>query len=237
MTRSKTRARTEAAPAALITPGSFLALLDHAERDALQALGVPRSFPSRSVLMFEHEPGDRVMLLHSGRVKISRVEEEGQEVLLSIRDPGDLLGELGFIDGQPRIATVTALEPVQALVIPGQTFRAHLERTPRVAVALLEVVARRFRETTLKRSQFAASDTIGRLAARMVELAARYGEPTSEGIIVAGPLTQEELAAWAGASRAGVAHAFQTMRELGWIRTERRRLLIRDLDALEARAA
>jgi CRP/FNR family cyclic AMP-dependent transcriptional regulator len=220
-----------------IAPGSFLALLDQQERSALDGLGVVRSFPRRSMLMFEHEPGERVMILLAGRVKASRLDQDGRELILSVRDPGDVLGELAFIDGHPRLATVTALEPVTALVIPSRAFRSHLERTPRVAVALLQVVTRRFRDTTLKREQFTASDTIGRLAARIVELADRYGTPTDRGVVIILPLSHEELGGWTGASRAGVAHALQTLRRLGWIETERRRVVVRDLEALRARAA
>jgi CRP/FNR family transcriptional regulator, cyclic AMP receptor protein len=187
--------------------------------------------------MFEREPGERVMLLLAGRVKVSRVEVGGHEWLLGIRDPGDVVGELAFIDSEPRSATVTALERVEAVVIPSSVFRAHLETTPRVAVALLEVVTRRLREANLKRGQFATSDTLGRVAARILELADRYGEPAEQGIAVASPLSLEDLAAWAGASRAGVAGALRTLRELGWVRTSGRRILVLDGDALRARAA
>jgi CRP/FNR family cyclic AMP-dependent transcriptional regulator len=220
-----------------LASGTFLASLDTDEREALQGLGVSRSFPRGTALMFQNEPDSRVMLLTAGRVKVARVDHDGHEMLLSIRDPGDVLGELALIDGLPRVATVTALEPVEALVTAVETFRLHLESTPRVAVVLLEVVARRFRETTLKRSQFSATDTMGRLAARIVELADRYGEPADEGVAVDSPLSREDLAAWTGASRAGVAHALQGLRELGWVQTERRVLLVRDLQALRARAA
>ena len=220
-----------------VAPGTFLGSLNGEERDALSLLGVRRSLPRGAVLMFQNEPDGRLMLLLDGRVKVARVDHDGHETLLSIRDPGDVLGELALIDRLPRIATVTALEPVVALVTAAETFRAHLETTPRVAVALLEVVTRRFRETTLKRSQFSASDTMGRLAARIVELAERYGEPSDEGLTVVSPLSREDLAAWTGASRAGVAHALQGFRELGWVHTERRVLLVRDLQALRARAA
>src|ERR1700730_1850335 len=130
--------------------GSLLALLDEAERDALCALGGRRGVPRGARLMFEHEPGERVMVLLVGRVKVSRVGEDGREQLLGIRDPGDLLGELAFIDGLPRIASVTALDEVEAVVIPASTFRAYLETTPRVAVVLLQVVTRRVRDATLK---------------------------------------------------------------------------------------
>ena len=217
--------------------GTFLSLLDDVERAALLELGTHRGFPRGAVLMYEGEPGERVMILEEGRVKVTRIEPGGHETMLSIRDPGDVVGEVSLIDERPRLATVTALERVRALVIASSVFRAHLERTPRVAVALLEVEMRRFRETTLKRSQFAASDTTGRLAARIVELSERYGAEREDGIEIDVALTQDDIAAWTGASRAGVAKAFQTLRELGWIETHRRRMVVRQLDALRRRAA
>jgi CRP-like cAMP-binding protein len=188
-------------------------------------------------MMYEGEPGERVMILELGRAKVTRSLDGGHETLLSIRDPGDVIGELAFIDGQPRLATVIAIDDVSALVIPSSVFRAHLETTPRVAVALLEVVVRRFRDTTLKRSQFAASDTIGRLAARLIELADRYGQRHDRGIQITLPLSQDELVAWTGASRASVMQALRTLRELGWIATSRGRLVISDEEALRGRAS
>jgi CRP/FNR family cyclic AMP-dependent transcriptional regulator len=220
-----------------LVPDTFFALLTDSEREALRALGVQRRFPRGAVLMFEQEPDQRVMLLLAGRVKVTAVGHDQRDVLLSIRDPGDVLGELAFIDGQPRAATVSALEQVEAIVMPGHAFRAHLESTPRVAVVLLEIVARRFREATAKRLQFAASDTLGRLSARIVELADRYGEQSDDGIVVRSPISQEELASWTGASRAGVAQALQACRELGWVQTARRTLVVIDAAALRDRAA
>jgi CRP/FNR family transcriptional regulator, cyclic AMP receptor protein len=218
-------------------PLTFLQRLNDAERSELIAIGVKRKFPSDSVLMFQDESDERLVLLLEGRVKVSRSASGEHELLLAIRDQGELLGELAFIDGLPRLATVTALEAVEAVVLPARDFRAHLESTPRVAVVLLESVAARFRESTIRRLQFAASDTLGRLAARIVELADRYGSAGEAGITVAMPISQDELASWTGASRAGVAHALQTMRELGWLTTERRRLIIHELEAMRSRAA
>lgn len=219
-----------------LTPGTFLAKLDDAEREALLGLGVVRAFQRGSALMFQGEREDRVFMLLDGRVKVTRVDGQGHEALLSIRDPGDLLGELAFIDGDARVATVAALELVTALVAPAQALRRHLETTPRVAVVLLEIVASRFRDSTITRSHFASADTMGRLAARILELAERYGETTADGVSLVSPISQEDLAAWTGASRAGVADALRTMRELGWLHTNRRTMLVRDPDALRARA-
>ena len=217
-------------------PGTFLDLLTAGERQELMAVGRERAFPPGTVLMYQDEPSDRIMILLDGRVKVTRIEGDGRESLLSIRDPGDLLGELSFIDGQPRVATVTTLEQVHALVTTPAELRHHLETTPRIAVALLEIVVRRFRESTLKRTQFANSDTMGRLAARIVELTERYGEVGDDTIAVEMPLSREDLAAWTGASRAGAAEALRALRGLGWIDVDRKKLLVRDLDALRSRA-
>jgi CRP-like cAMP-binding protein len=218
-------------------PETFLARLREDERQALVSLGVRRHFASGAALMFQDEHEDRVIVLLEGRVKATRVDQDGRELLLSIRDPGDLLGELAFVDGQPRIATVIALEAVEALITPAGDFRRHLETTPRVAVVLLEIMTRRFRDATIKNTEFRASDTMGRLAARILELADRYGAPSEDGISLVSPLSQEELAAWAGASRAGAAEAMRALRELGWVQTDRRRLIVKDLAALRDRAA
>jgi CRP-like cAMP-binding protein len=218
-------------------PGSFLAGLDDAEVEALSALGIVRKFTRGEVLMFQGEPDDRVMILRSGRAKVARVEHDGRELMLEIRDPGDLLGELAFIDGGPRVATVRALEPVEALVMPARTLRAHLETTPRIAVVLLEIVGRRLRQSSMRRSQSGVADTMARLSARLLELSDRYGEPCADGVRFTSPLSQEDLAAWTGASRAGVAESLRALRQLGWISTDRRSVIVRDREALSTRAA
>src|SRR5437763_1111527 len=108
---------------------SFLAGLNEGERQALLEIGLRRSFPRGAVLIYQDEPDDRVMIVLAGRVKVARLDHDGHELILSIRDPGELLGELAFIDGHPRVATVTALEPVEAVVMLAAKLRHHLEHT------------------------------------------------------------------------------------------------------------
>ena len=186
--------------------------------------------------MHEGEPGEQVMILLEGHVKASCVTREGHELVLSFRGPGDVLGELSFLDAQPRSSSVTAIESVQVLVVSGTRFRAFLESTPVAAMTMIEVIGRRFRDANRKRVQFGASDTIGRVAARIVELVERYGELSGDVIRVDLPITQEELGSWTASSRAGVAHALHVLRDLGWIETDRKRITVRDLEALRERA-
>jgi CRP/FNR family cyclic AMP-dependent transcriptional regulator len=214
----------------------LLALIGPTERTALFAHGRTLRAPRGAVLMYEGEPADRVMVLLAGRVKVTRASRGGQETLLSISDPGDLLGDVAFSDGEPRTATVSALDQVEVLVIPSSWLRAYIESAPCVALSMLEVLANRFRETTLWRSRLSSCDTLGRLAACLNDLTERYGERNDRGIEIDVPLTQEELTAYVAASRAGVANALRTLRQLGWIETRRRQIVVRDPQSLKARA-
>ncbi len=117
------------------------------------------------------------------------------------------------------------------------SFRSYLEAAPRAALTIVAVISGRFRDANRKRIQFGASDTTGRVAARLVELVERYGKASERGSEIALPITQEELGGWTASSRAGVAKALQTLRDLGWIETDRKRITVCDIDALRARSA
>jgi len=147
-----------------------------------------------------------------------------------------LLGELSAIDGGPRSATVTALEPVGLLAIASTEFERLLLDHPRIAFVLMRELTRRLRDADRKRIEFGAFDTTGRVAARLVELADRFGQQTDEGLRIDLPLSQDELAGWTGSSREAVTKALRTLRAQGWIRTGRLRVIITDMDALRERA-
>jgi CRP-like cAMP-binding protein len=185
-----------------------------------------------------HEGGgsDEIVVVLAGRVKVSTVTADGKEVVLAFRGPGDLLGELSAIDGEARSATVGALEAVEAAVVAANDFRAFLSAHPRVAILLLEMLARRLRDADRKRVEFGAHDTLGRVAARLVELAERYGEPVAGGVRITLPLSQEELAGWTGSSREAVGKALHALRGLGWVRTERRRITVLEMEPLRRRS-
>jgi CRP-like cAMP-binding protein len=186
--------------------------------------------------MHQEEPGDPVLLMRQGHVKATFVEPQGKEIVLGFHGPGDVLGELSFVRAEPRSSGVVAIEPVAALALTAASFRAFLVANPAAALALFDSIGRRFRDANRTQVQFGASDTVGRIAARLVELCERHGRPTPDGVEIHLPLTQQDLGGWTGASRAGVASALRTMRELGWIETERRRITVLDRDSLRARA-
>lgn len=218
-------------------PGTFLALLSDGDRDALLELGGSRTFARGERLMRQGEPGDRVLFLLEGHVKASCTDSRAREMVLSFRGPGDILGELTFSHTEPRSSSVIAIEPVTAQAAAASEFRHYLERTPTAALTLIDVISRRFRDANAARLEFGDLDSVGRVAARLIELCERYGDRTEAGIRIRLPVTQEDLGSWTACSRAGLASALRLMRELGWIETGRRRITVLDLGALAQRCA
>ena len=188
-------------------------------------------FRRGQALFTEGDVADRVFVIERGWVTITSVGPGGREIVLGLRGPGDVIGELSPLDGAPRSATALALGEVEATVAPGSTLLRALA-DPAVAMELLRVLANRLRDADRKRLEFAALDSLGRVAWRLQELGERFGEETASGIEVELPLSQEQLASWCGASREATVKALAALRTLGWITTGRRTVLIHDVDAL-----
>ena len=220
----------------------FLAELGQAHLEALRARGWRRRFTRGAVLFEEGGSSEQVMIVLSGRVKISHFTNDGREIILAVRGPGELLGELSAIDQEPRSATALAAEPVEALVMTSEDFQQFVASTPRAAMVMLTGLVRRLREADRKRIEFASYDTVGRVALRLLDLAKQFGEPVGrataspDAVRITLPLSQQELAGLIGASREAVSKALQQLRKRGWIETQRRGISILDPEALRRRA-
>jgi CRP/FNR family transcriptional regulator, cyclic AMP receptor protein len=215
---------------------AFLFGLNATERDALFAHKRKRHFNRSATLINAGTVSNSVAVILEGRIKLSFFTDEGHEVVLAIRGPGDLVGDLSALDGQPHSATATALEPVEAMIVPAPDFTAFLLEYPRSALTLLRMLSSRLRDADEKRIEFSAYDSVGRVARRLVEMAARFGDPQDQGLRITLPLSQEELAGWTGSSREAVSKALQSLRAKGLIETERRAVTILDLPRLASRA-
>jgi CRP/FNR family cyclic AMP-dependent transcriptional regulator len=214
----------------------FLSLLAPEDRDAIEAAAARRQYPRGSVILHSGDDAASVLILLDGRVKIACPSAEGKEVVLAFRGPGDLVGELGAIDGRPRSSSVAALEAVTALALPANALRQLAETRVGVAVALLRIVCARLRSSDTDRADLGTHDVLGRVARRLVELCERYGSEGAAGVEITLPLTQEELAGWTGASREAVSKSLTTLRGLGWVETSRRGLVVTDVEALRTYA-
>lgn len=215
----------------------LLGALSDRERIDLLNLARQHSFSGGETIMRQGEVAQHLFIMTSGRVKIVAGTPEGQSILLAVRGPGDVLGELSVLDGTPRSASVIAFEPVRALAIPTDAFRRYLTQHPLVMLRLLQVLSQRLRRADDVIVEQGTTVTEQRVVRRLLQLAADHGEVSDDGSIrITLPLSQEDLAGWVGASREGVNKVLKVLREDDTIETGRQRLTILDLDKLKAHA-
>jgi CRP-like cAMP-binding protein len=116
-----------------------------------------------------------VIIVCEGHVKVALTSPGGREVVLEVCGPGELLGELSAIDGGTRSASASALEQCTALLVSHRDFLAFVDEHQGVATTLMLLLAERLRGTSLRQLEFGTNDAIGRVCARLVDMAGRYG--------------------------------------------------------------
>lgn len=231
-TSTAPEAAIEASPGALreaLGETILFAELDDEQLDRIAAAGAVQS-RQRGVVLFEEgaEPGEFYLVL-SGRVAIAQESDDGRESLLAVLGPGELFGEMGFLDGYNRSAQARALEESTVLMVPYTELRLLYENNPAALWSAVQLLARRLRTMDRALSDTVFLDVMGRTAKRLLGMAGDRDEFEM-------PLTQEELASMVGASRERVNKAIHAFVRLGWITHDQRHYKITNRRNLEIRA-
>ncbi|MEY9214212.1 CRP/FNR family cyclic AMP-dependent transcriptional regulator [Thermobifida halotolerans] len=187
-------------------------------------------------LFSEGDEGDRLYVMLSGKVKLTRTSADGRENLLAVLGPSEMLGELSLFDPGPRTASAVAVTDAVLAGLGHDDLRPFIMRQPEVAVHLLKALATRLRRTNDVVADLVFTDVPGRVAKALLDLAERFGKEGEDGLHVHHDLTQEELAQFVGASRETVNKALAEFALRGWLRIEAKAVVLLDIERLRRRA-
>ena len=162
---------------------------------------VRRRFRRHEVIFHEGDPGDSLHIVVEGRVKITRESIEGEEAIVVFLGPGDTFGELVLLDGAPRSATATAVEPTETLTMSRETFAALVDGGSPFRWRVLAGVAARIRRLTDQLAEVHFLDLAGRLALQLARLAEEAEPGATTNVQLSRSLTQSDLAAMIGGTR------------------------------------
>ena len=218
-------------------PGTFMDRMGPTLAPQLMGTASRRRLARGETLFLEGEVANRVAVVVTGRLKAVTVSTSGQEAVLTVSGPGELVGEISVFDAAPRTATVSAFEAAQVAVVSRRDFEQFLTDNPRAALLLIEQLCLRLRASNETRTDLSSEPVAVRLARRLVSLAEEHGTRLDGSSIDIGfPVSQVELGAWIGASREAVARELGALRSAGVLRTERRHIIIDDMEGLARRA-
>ena len=187
-------------------------------------------------LFAEGDTGDKLYIILTGKIKLTKAAPDGRENLLSVHGPGEMFGELSLFDPIPRTSSATAVTNARLAAIAHDDLRAWLSSRPEVAMHLLQALAQRLRRINEVKADLVFTDVPGRVAKALLDLSDRFGVLTPDGVQVNHDLTQEELAQLVGASRETVNKALADFAARGWIQLAAKSVLVTDTDRLRKRA-
>ena len=181
----------------------------------------------------KHDPGDTMIVVISGRVVICSQSADGREVVFNIINPGEVFGEIAFLDGRERTADARVLENAVCVVLDRRSFLPFLEDNPKVVIELLTVLCDRVRSTTVHIEDTAFLEFRSRLAKKLLAFGRHYGKAVDKGSRIELALSQTELGAMLQATRESVNRQMRRWVKKGIIEVDKGSITLVDLDRLE----
>ena len=188
----------------------------------------PRKYPKNSMIILEEEFGDTVFAICEGTVKITRVNDEGKEVILALLGPGEIFGEMAIIDGESRSANALAQENCILLAFPQNEFLKILKTYFEVSFSLMGELARRLRKSDQQIEALSLSDAENRIGVSMLNLAEDMGIIRKGKVTIEKLPFQQDIANMAGTSRETVSRVLKMFEEKNLIIKTGHRLVIPD---------
>jgi len=168
-----------------------------------------------------------IYLVLTGTVGISQIGEDGSEVLLDVVLPEELFGESAFLESSGQREQATAMEPVRLMTWPVSDMEELLLKRPRLAVALVQVLAQRNAELTRRIESFATDSIQQRLARSLLHFSERMGTPEEDGAVRMMPFTHALLSQYVGTSREVITQHMNRFRKQGYVTYSRRGIFLK----------
>jgi CRP-like cAMP-binding protein len=174
------------------------------ELELLVELTTVKRLERNAYLFHKGEPGHQVYAVMEGRLKAAGRGRDGKEVVFRFMDPGEVIGEIAFLDAEPRSATVQAVEDSTLLTLHRRDLLPFLERNPKAAIKLASVLAQRIRSLSELVEDRVFLGLPPRLAKKLLALASRYGKEMEDGLRIDLKLPQHQLGELVGTSRESI---------------------------------
>jgi len=187
--------------------------LDESELEKLSRVAGRRRAGRSEQVVRAGESADSLIVLLSGRAKVTNFDEEGREIILAWLGPGEIFGEMGLIDGSPRSASVIAIEPCELLTIGKNEFQRCMQDNFQVAQKLMQILVRRLREADRNIESLALLDVYGRVARLLLDMS----EESDGKRQIKKKISKQDMARMIGASREMVSKVMRDLEVSGYI--------------------
>jgi len=174
----------------------------------------------------QDQPSTSIYLVIDGKVKVSRLADDGHQVVVDIYQADEFFGESAFLSLTHRAEQATALENCKLMTWTTSEIEDIVMKRPRLAVALLQILVQRTMDFTHRIESFSVDNIARRLARSLIRFSERLGTPEDDGSIRMVPFTHELLSQYVGTSREIVTHYMNQFRRQGYLRYSRKGIIL-----------
>ena len=174
---------------------------------------VSRDYEKGQMILLEESTGETFFIMTSGTVKVTRLSDDGREVILALLGESDFFGEMSLLDGEGRSANIVANEDAEVMTLSRRDFLECLETYPKIAISLLEELAVRLRKSDQQIESLSLSDSEQRIGITLLRLAEERGTIKRGDVTVQNLPYQQDIANMAGTSRETVSRTLKLLED------------------------
>lgn len=213
---------------------AFFDGLSPEERETVLRRAVSRQAERKQVIFHEGDAAGAVYLVDSGRVKLTQLAADGQEVLVRFAGPGDLVAAIAALPGSKYPVTASAVEPTRLLLWHSGDVETLCGHFPRLRVNLMQALSGHVHDTLGRVRELATERVAQRVARALLRLTRQAGRPVEGGVLIDHPLSRQELAEMTGTTLYTVSRLLSQWEGEGIVEAGRERVLVRHPHRLEA---
>jgi CRP-like cAMP-binding protein len=192
--------------------------------------------PKAEAAFRQGEHADRFFLLLHGRLRVTRINPEGQQMVVRFIGPGDMFGVAMAIQVEAYPGTATAAVESLALAWPNAVWNELLARHPGLAVNTMQALGARLQESQKRILDISTQQVEQRIAGAVLQLAQQAGRRLEEGMLIDFPLSRQDVAEMIGTTLHTVSRTLSAWEDIGLVECGRQRVLVRDMAGLKALA-
>jgi len=174
----------------------------------------------------QDQPSTSIYLVIDGKVKVSRMADDGHQVVVDIYQPDEFFGESALLNLPHRAEQATALENTKLMTWTSAEIEDIVNKRPKLAVALLQILVQRTIEFGHRIESFSVDNIARRLARSLIRFSERLGVQEPDGSLRMAPFTHELLSQYVGTSREIVTHYMNQFRRQGYLRYSRKGIIL-----------
>lgn len=204
--------------------------------DEVLAQAAPLRVPKGEAAFRQGEAADRFFLLLHGRLRVTRLNPQGQQMVVRFIAPGDMFGVAMAIGTDKYPGTATAAVDSLALAWPNTVWAELIARHPHLAVNTMQSLGARLQDSQKRILDLSTQQVEQRIAGAVLQLAQQAGRQTEAGLLIDFPLSRQDLAEMTGATLHTVSRTLSAWEERGLVECGRQRVTVRDIAGVQALA-